>query len=253
MTNLMQKPNTTRVEFYRLVFARRRAAIARWALGGLTLAAFACTYDYDKFQHDSTDSAGKPAASGGASSTEAQGGSTATDGGSPTSTGGNANSTGGTESTGGTSSADASGGAADAGDAGGAANPSGGMQATGGMDTGGRPATGGSAATGGNQATGGTSSAPITSCDSPLTLCSSSCFNLQSDASHCGQCNVNCTSIGATFACYSGTCGCSLPSSCGSGTVNCVNHLCVCGTSTSPCSVGQICVKKGTTYSCGAP
>lgn len=263
-----------------MIRATNSAVRVRPVTAGLcALALFACTYDYDKYEHDSTDSAGRPAASGGADSTLGQGGGSSEDGGSPPTTGGSSDS--GDSSSGSSASVKGSGGESSL-DAGGATNAlagnssfggataTGGSPVVGGMSgatetggaittTGGKSPTGGAitttggkTSTGGATATGGTSSPPVTSCDAPLTLCGSTCSNLNDDATHCGQCTTNCTTIQASFACYSGTCGCSLPASCGSGTVNCVNHLCVCGTSTTPCSAGQVCIKKGSTYSCGA-
>jgi hypothetical protein len=50
---------------------------------------------------------------------------------------------------------------------------------------------------------GGPCVAGACTCAAPLTNCSGTCYNLQTDARHCGVCTTGCANF---FGCCSGTC-----------------------------------------------
>ena len=74
-------------------------------------------------------------------------------------------------------------------------------------------------------------------CPEGQTPCGGTCFDLASDALHCGACNVSCD-IGAT--CVGGTCSCpaSLPDVCGIQCVNKQTDAANCGTCGHSCGLG---------------
>jgi len=224
-----------------------------------------CTYDYDQFNHDTKSLTNGGSSIGGASVRPGQGGTTADEGTGGTSAVGSdagQSSTGGSEGNelGGSTNGPSTGGTAPVsstiGSSGGDPN-AGGNGGTSEVQTGGTSSadgTGGTtqiSTTGGQAPTGGSGSVPLT-CGTSQTPCGTVCADLSNDASHCGQCNINCTTSGLSFGCYAGICGCVLPANCGSGSgVDCVNHQCACSGTT--CSAGQVCQKHGNTRNCAAP
>ena len=231
----------------------------------VSMAGSACAYDYDQFDKAAAGAPNQsPSATGGAPDA-AQGGDLSSE-----SSGRNL----GGDSTAGASNAGESGGTTGA-NVGGASNiggsastAAGDTSATGGatqaaqggttseMGVGGTLAastTNGGSDTGGAATGGGaTGGASTLDCGTSRTQCGSVCADLSSDANHCGQCNIDCTTGSLAFSCYSGSCGCSLPANCGSGSgVDCVSHVCVCNGTT--CSAGQVCQKHGANQNCAAP
>ena len=159
---------------------------------------------------------------------------------------GSAGSTNGSSASGGSTISTDQGGTSPIGDSGGtlASDSSGGQLNFGGM--------GGSSGADAGQSSSGGSDAGVLSCGSSQSPCGTLCIDLSSNANHCGQCSIDCTVGGVSLGCYAGTCGCAVPSACGSVSgVDCVNHLCTC--SGSICSAGQVCKKRGNTQACAAP
>jgi len=225
---------------------------------------FSCTYDYDQFRYDVKASTSGGSSSGGAPVDSSQGGTTVvehTGGTTPVGSDAGQSSLG---YSGGSSGID-SGGSSNNANTGGTTTLSATVTASGGdLGLGGNGGTSGleSGGTSGSLASGGTSQNTSTGGQSPtggsssvcgsLTNCGAVCADLSSDARHCGQCSIDCTAGGLSFGCYLGVCGCALPVNCGSGSgVDCVNHLCVCSSST--CGAGQVCQKHGNTQNCAAP
>ena len=102
-------------------------------------------------------------------------------------------------------SGDSAGAGADGGGggAGGGGVGSGGASASAGGDSaGGKAGTQGYAGKAGASGQGGAGGAAVASCDPPLSLCDTMCFDLSSDDSHCGTCTTKCS----TGTCSEGAC-----------------------------------------------
>jgi len=98
------------------------------------------------------------------------------------------------------------------------------------------PATPGITAT---STTSGTPGSP--SCTSGQTNCYGTCADLQSDATHCGACNIKCAS-GKVCSAGSCTISCSAgQNNCGGSCINTQTSSQHCGKCNNPCSSGQTC------------
>jgi hypothetical protein len=93
--------------------------------------------------------------------------------------------------------------------------------------------------------------APDTGCPTGTTKCSTGCYDLTKDPTHCGTCDKTCAT---GEVCSTGTCG----TVCGGGTTLC-GGLCVdltkdaahCGSCTKACATGETCASGACTLVCG--
>lgn len=95
------------------------------------------------------------------------------------------------------------------------------------------------ATTGTNDATGMDAAMDATECLAPQEVCGGACVNTQTNATHCGGCDIVC---GAGESCVGGVCECTAGSTCDGACVDLNTDSSHCGACGVSCATNAICV-----------